>query len=251
MPVLKDKIALVTGGTSGLGREAALGLAQAGAKVVVCGRRAAEGAETVAMIRAAGGEAQFVAADVTVASEVEALVAETVRLYGRLDIAFNNSGIAGRGRLADIEEADFDSVMAVNVKGVWLSMRYEIRQFLAQGGGGAIINTSSIQGHRSLGGSGHYTASKHAVEGLTKTGAVDYASQGIRINAIAPAMLSTPMTKGFMARTEVRDAHFQRYPIGRVAELSELVGAIVFLASDAATYVNGVSLPVDGGYLVT
>lgn len=250
MKTLKQKVAFVTGGTSGVGLVAASALAAAGASVMVCGRREDAGAEAVCLIQSQGGEAAFVQADVTVASEVRAAIEATVTRFGRLDVAFNNSGtVAPSGRLADLDEADFDRVMATNAKGVWLCMKYEIQQFLRQSGGGAIINNSSIQGRIALGWSAHYTASKHAVEGLTKVAAVDYGRQGIRANAIAPGMLDTPLTKQLMSNTSARQAHFRQYPIARPAELTEIAAAVVYLASDQAAYLNGVSLPIDGGYL--
>ncbi|MHC4046848.1 glucose 1-dehydrogenase [Bradyrhizobium sp. 23AC] len=247
---LTKKVAFVTGGTSGVGLAAASALAAAGASVMVCGRRLEAGAEAIRQIQSQGGEAAFVQADVTVASEVHAAIEATTSRFGRLDLAFNNSGIAAPGgRLADLDESDFDRVMTTNAKGVWLCMKYEIQQFIRQASGGCIINNSSVQGRIALGLSAHYTASKHAVEGLTKAAAVDYGRRGIRVNAIAPGMLDTPLTERLMSDATAREAHFRQYPIARPAKLSEIAAAVVFLASDQAVYINGVSLPIDGGYL--
>lgn len=250
MKTLMDKVAFVTGATSGVGLAVAGALAAAGASIVLCGRRQEAGAAAVGLIHSQGGKAVFVQADVTVASEVRAAIEATVARFGRLDIAFNNAGIAAPGgKLADLDEGDFDKVMATNAKGVWLCMKYEIQQFLRQSSGGVIINNSSIQGRIALGSSGHYTASKHAVEGLTKAAAVDYGRQKIRVNAIAPGMLDTPLTERLMSNAAARQAHFRQYPIARPAELSEIAAAVVYLASDQAAYLNGASLPIDGGYL--
>ena len=247
---LSGKVALVTGGTSGIGREGAIALAQAGASVAICGRRPDEGQAVVDQIVASGGRAIFLATDVHRAADIEQAVAATVEAFGRLDIAFNNAGVAERGLLADLTEQQYDRVFDTNVKGLWLSMKYEIRQFLRQGGGGAIINTSSVQGHIAFGNSAHYTASKHAVEGYTKAGAVDYAPNGIRINAIAPGIFHTPMmAPALAARPEYYEEQRRRYPMARFGETSDLAGAIVFLASDSSRYITGISLPVDGGFL--
>ena len=247
---LSGKVALVTGGTSGIGREAAAALAEAGASVAICGRRPDEGQAVVDQIVSSGGRAIFLATDVHKAADVERAVAATVEAFGKLDIAFNNAGVAERGLLADLTEQQYDRVFDTNVKGLWLSMKYEIQQFMRQGGGGSIINTSSVQGHIAFGNSAHYTASKHAVEGYTKAGAVDYAPNGIRINAIAPGIFHTPMmAPALAARPEYYEEQRRRYPIGRFGETSDLAGAIVFLASDSSRYITGISLPVDGGFL--
>jgi NAD(P)-dependent dehydrogenase (short-subunit alcohol dehydrogenase family) len=249
--ILQGKVALVTGGTGGIGRASAIALAQAGARVAVCGRREGEGAETVKLIADAGGEGYFVRADVASADDVKSLVAEVVGRFGTLDIAFNNAGVeGGLGLLADLQEEDFDRVFAINVRGLWLCMKYQIQQFLAQGTGGVIINNSSVQGHITWGFSGHYTASKHAVEGYTKCAAIDYAKKGIRVNAIAPAVVKTDLMTQTFAEDDPAARHLLKlHPLGRFADMDEIAGAVVFLASDAASYINGVSLPVDGGLL--
>jgi NAD(P)-dependent dehydrogenase (short-subunit alcohol dehydrogenase family) len=248
---LQGRVALVTGGTGGIGRAAAVAMAREGAKVAICGRRQAEGEETVALVREAGGEGLFVRTDVADGSAVAALVAAVVERFGRLDIAFNNAGVeGGLGLLHDLSEDDFDRVFSINVRGLWLCMKHEIRHFLTQESGGVIINNSSVQGHISWGSASHYTASKHAVEGYTKSAAIDYARQRIRVNAIAPAIVRTDLVANSLAGNEAAARHLLRqHPLGRFADSEEVAAAVVFLASDAASYINGVSLPVDGGML--
>jgi NAD(P)-dependent dehydrogenase (short-subunit alcohol dehydrogenase family) len=249
---LDGKVAIVTGGTGGIGQGVAQAYGAAGAKVVVSGRNEAEGAAVVARIEAQGGTAHFHRTDVSRESEVEALIRDTVMRYGHLDIAFNGAGVASLGPLADLDEADFDRVFAINVKGLWLCMKHEIRQFLAQGDGGVIVNAGSVQGHIAFGGSSHYTATKHAVSAYTRSGAKEYAKHGIRINQIAPGLVNTPLIKPlFDANPALREERLKGYPIGRFAEVEDVVGSALFLASDLSSYVNGISLPVDGGYLVS
>lgn len=250
--VLQNKVALVTGGTGGIGRVTATAMAAAGARVVVCGRRVDEGEETIRLIREAGGEAHFVRTDVASEDDVRQLVQEAVAVFGRLDIAFNNAGVeGGLGLAADLATEDFDRVFAINVRGLWLCMKYEIQQFLQQGTGGVIVNNSSVQGHITWGYSAHYTASKHAVEGYTKCAAIDYAKSGIRINAVAPAIVNTDLADdAFEGNEKAATAMLRRHPMGRFAEAGEVAAAVIFLASDAASYLNGVSLPIDGGMLV-
>jgi NAD(P)-dependent dehydrogenase (short-subunit alcohol dehydrogenase family) len=249
MTLLDGKSAIVTGGSSGIGRAVSIGLAKAGARVVLCGRREAEGEETVRMIAEEGGAASFVKADVSKAADVEALVARTVDLHGRLDIAFNNAGVFyGAGFLADLTEEDFDRSVDVNVRSTFLCLKYQIQQMLKQEGGGSIINNASAQSHLALGYSAHYTAAKHAILGYTRAAAVDYAKQNIRVNAISPGIVLTPMMAGFDPAAPENAQLMARMPAGRVATPEEIVGAVVFLASDMATYVHGASLSVDGGW---
>src|SRR5579863_5773190 len=191
---LEGKIGLVTGGTSGIGRETAILFAKAGAKVVVAGRHAKEGEETIELIRSAGGEGLFVKTDVSKAAEVETLVQVAVESFGRLDVAFNNAGIEGVwSSIVRQSEEDWDRTIAINLKGVWLCLKYEIRQMLMQGGGGAIVNMSSITGLVGSVGVAAYSASKHGVMGLTQTAALENAKRGIRINAVCPGFTETPM----------------------------------------------------------
>ena len=251
--VLAGKVALVTGGTSGIGRAAAVALARSGAKVVVCGRRQEEGDQTVVLVEGAGSEGLFVRTDVSKSEDVKALVEATVARFGKLDIAFNNAGVeGGLAPLAKLSEDDYDRVFNINVRGVWLSMKYEIEQFLKQGTGGVIINNSSVQGHITWGFSGHYTASKHAVEGYTKTAAVDYGKKGIRVVAVAPAIVKTDMMSEAFSEDDPASKHLLGlHPLGRFAEAEEVANVVVFLASDQASYLNGISVPVDGGMLNT
>lgn len=246
----QNKVVLITGATSGIGKVSALAFAKAGAKVVVSGRRESEGQGVVSEIKAAGGEATFVKADVAVEADVEALVAKTVATYGRIDVAFNNAGVEHGGAVVDAKEADFRHVFDINVWGVITSMKHEIPVMLKQGGG-VIINTSSAVGHVAMAGASIYVASKHAVEGLTKAAALEYAKQGIRINAVAPAAIETDMMNRFTgggseeALTYMRSLH----PVGRLGRSEEIANPVLFLASDAASFITGTSLKVDGGFL--
>ena len=244
---LQDKVALITGGTTGIGRATAVAFARAGAKVVVSGRRQKEGEETVRLLKEAGGTGTFVAADVAKAADVKNLVASTVALYGRLDVAFNNAGVESEIVMTpDQDEDDYDRVMNVNVKGVWLSMKHEIPAMLKTGGG-AIVNTSSVAGLIGMAGVGPYVASKHAVIGLTKCAALEYGKQGIRVNAVAPGAIETPMIERF-TESVPRDMLTSMHPIGRIGRPEEIADTIVWLASSQASFVTGQTIPVDGGF---
>lgn len=246
----QDKVVLITGGTSGIGEAAAVLFAGHGAKVVVAGRREQLGAAVVQRIKSAGGEATFVKTDVTSEEEVKGLVDQTVEKYGRIDVAFNNAGVEAAGMVTDFSVDDYRKVFDINVLGVFLSMKYEIQQMLRQGGG-VIVNTSSILGHVAVPGASIYNASKHAVEGMTKTAALEYAQQGIRINAVAPGATATDMIDRFAGKegAESREALAAQHPMNRLATSEEIAAAVAYLASDGASFTNGVSLPVDGGYL--
>src|SRR5271155_2372446 len=247
---LEGKVALVTGGTSGIGRDTAVLFAKAGAKVVVAGRREAEGKETVELVRAAGGDGLFVQADVSKASDVETLVKKTVEKFGRLDVAFNNAGI--EGVLAPIirqSEEDWDRTININLKGVWLCLKYEIRQMLKQGGGGTIVNMASILGLVGSVGAAAYSASKHGVIGLTKTAALENAKSGIRINAVCPGFTETPMADRTLRVPEVHQYVLSCHPIGRLGRPREIADAVVWMCSDRASFMTGQSLVLDGGFL--
>jgi len=246
---LADKVALITGGTGGIGRATAVAFARAGARVVVTGRRAEEGAKTVELIEAAGGQGLFVPSDITRAADVEAAVQRAVAAFGRLDIAFNNAGVdAQLLALAEDTEENFEHVFNTNVRGVWLSLKYEMQQMLRQGGGGSIINNSSIYGARGTFLSANYVASKHAVEGYTKSAALEGAPHGIRVNAVAPGYTRTDMIMHHMS-PEAEQFMIGGQPLGRLADPEETARAVLFLASDAASFITGASLPVDGGFL--
>jgi NAD(P)-dependent dehydrogenase (short-subunit alcohol dehydrogenase family) len=249
MKEFDGKVALVTGGGSGIGRAAALAFAREGAKVVIADRNAQRGEEIVSTIRDAGGIASFRRTDVLVAAEIEALVDYTTKTYGRLDLAFNNAGIEGDVKpLIDQTEANFDAVMDINVKGVWLSMKYEIPRMLEQGGG-AIVNSSSVAGGVGFPGIGIYAASKHAVIGLTKTAALEYSAQGIRINAVNPAAIDTEMIDRLAEGMNMKKDDLTTFhPIGRLGRVEEVAQAVLWLCSDGASFVTGHALIVDGGF---
>jgi NAD(P)-dependent dehydrogenase (short-subunit alcohol dehydrogenase family) len=244
------KVAIVTGGTSGIGRAAAIAYAQQGAKVVVAGRRVEAGQETVQLIKAAGGEAFFTPTDVTQEADVKAMVTKTVEVFGRVDIAFNNAGTHGETpSLIEQPDTEYDRMMNVNVKGVWLCMKYEIAQMLQQGGG-AIVNTSSILGVVAMSGVPLYTASKYAVEGLTKAAALQYAKSGIRINAVGPGAIATDMfEKATGGQDEAKVYMAGLHPMGRIGQPSEVANAVLWLSSEQASFVTGETLMVDGGFV--
>ncbi|MHC0067009.1 SDR family oxidoreductase [Nostoc sp. UIC 10890] len=248
--ILQDKVALVTGGTSGIGRETAIAYAKHQAKVVVVGRRMDEGEETVRLIKEAGGEAIFVQADVTKEADVQAMLDKAVSVFGRLDIAFNNAGTVGENpSLIEQTEAEYDRIMNVNVKGVWLSMKYEIAQMLKQGSG-SIVNTASANGVVALPSVPLYTASKHAVVGLTKAAALQYAKAGIRINVVAPAAIETDMFEAATGGQDEAKAYMAGlHPIGRVGTPLEVANAVLFLSSEMASFITGETLMVDGGFV--
>jgi NAD(P)-dependent dehydrogenase (short-subunit alcohol dehydrogenase family) len=250
MKEFEGKVALVTGGGSGIGRATAIAFAREGAKIVIGNRNVQRGEETVSMVRDVGGTASFRRTDVTVAADVEALVDHAIATYGRLDVAFNNAGIEGdvQPTLVEQTEANFDAVMGVNVKGVWLSMKYEIPRMLEQGGG-AIVNCSSVAGVIGFPGIGIYVASKHAVIGLTKTAALEYSAQGIRINAVNPAVIDTEMVDRLAAGMDMKKDDLTTFhPIGRLGRVEEVAEAVLWLCSGKASFVTGHSLIVDGGF---
>jgi NAD(P)-dependent dehydrogenase (short-subunit alcohol dehydrogenase family) len=249
MKEFDGKVALVTGGGSGIGRATALAFAREGAKVVIADRNVQRGEEIISMIRDAGGTASFRRTDVSVAAEIEALVDYTMTTYGRLDLAFNNAGIEGDVKpLADQTESNFDAVMDINVKGVWLSTKYEIPRMLEQGGG-AIVNSSSVAGVVGFPGIGIYAASKHAVIGLTKTAALEYSAQGIRINAVSPGAIDTEMIDRLADGMNVKKNDLTTFhPIGRIGRVEEVAEAVLWLCSDRASFVTGHSLIIDGGF---
>ena len=244
---VEGKVALVTGGASGIGRATALTFAREGAKLVVADMNADGGQQTVHLITEKGGEAIFVRTDVAQAVEVQALISTAVETYGRLDCAHNNAGIAGGGRALTAEYAEdtWHQVIAVNLTGVWLCMRYEIPQMLSQGSG-AIVNTASVAGLIGARGLAAYVASKHGVVGLTKTAALEYAQQGIRVNCVCPGVIHTPMTESALSDPALQ-AQITARPMGRVGTPEEVAEAVVWLCSEAASFVTGHTMTVDGG----
>ncbi|MDQ1924395.1 SDR family oxidoreductase [Massilia pseudoviolaceinigra] len=244
----EGKVVLVTGAAGGIGRAAAVAFGRAGACVVVADTSVDGGHATAAMIVENGGKALFVQCNVTRAAEVEALIDKTVAYYGRLDCAFNNAGIEEEHLpLADADEALFDRIMNVNVKGTWLCMKYEIRQMLKQGSG-SIVNTASVAGLVGAPTQPIYAASKHAVVGMTKTAAAEYAREGIRINSVCPGVVNTPMMGRALEREPLREKKLRNvHPMGRFAEPVEIANAAMWLCSDQSSFVTGHQLAVDGG----
>ena len=246
---LNDRVALVTGGGSGIGRAAAITFARQGAHLVVSDLNLAGAEETAHAVEAAGRQAIAVKTDVTDPADVEALLAATLDRYGRLDCAFNSAGVGGSGRrVTELSWERWQHTIGVNLNGVFLCMQQELHQMLAQGSG-AICNVASIYGLAGGGVSGDrqaaYNASKHGVVGLTKSAALDYAADGIRVNAVCPGHVQTPMTRAYFDRPEL----MRMYPAGRMGQPQEIAEVAVWLCSDAASFITGVALPVDGGYL--
>ena len=244
------KVALVTGGASGLGRVSAIALAKEGAQIAVSDIAVSEGEATVQMITQAGGRAVFVKADVTKSNEVEAMVQETVKVFGRLDFALNNAGIDGvRARTADYPEEVWRQVIDLDLTGVFLCMKSELPIMVKQGSG-VIVNMSSVAGVTGFPGHAAYTASKHGVIGLTKTAAIDYAKAGIRVNAICPAYTHTPMlTRMLKQHPDLEAKLISRVPLRRLGSAEEIAQAVIYLFSVAAAFITGHSLVMDGGIL--
>jgi len=246
MTEFENRIALVTGAASGIGRSCALTLARGGAAVILVDQSEAAGQEAAAEARALGARAAFIAADVSNSDDVAAVEALARRDFGGLDLAVNAAGVPGRmSSTMDIDEADMDRTYAVNVRGLWLCMRLELRMMIERGGG-SIVNISSGGGLQAAPGLPGYSASKHAVIGLTKTAAIEYARQNIRVNAVCPGAVRTPMMEIAIQDPE-RAARIMRGPMGRLAEPQEIADAVAWLCSERASFVTGVPLPVDGG----
>ena len=247
MGSLVGRVALVTGGGSGIGRATALAFGRKGVKVVVSDVNPEGGEETVSKISSAGGESIFSHADVPKSTDVEALINEAVEHHGRLDAAFNNAGVVlGRRRTHEISEEDWDRLMSINLKGVFLCMKYELHQMLKQGGG-VIVNTSSASGLVGIHNAAAYSSSKHGVMGLTRTAALDYAKDGIRINAVCPDYIRTALIEGILSDPELVSQAISREPIGRIGKPEEVADAVVWLCSDDASYVTGTGMSIDGG----
>ncbi len=247
----ENKVVLITGGTSGIGRATAIAFAKEGAKVVVSGRRKAEGIETVTYVEKVGGQGLFVQSDVSDEAQVKSLVDTVVKEFGRLDIAFNNAGI--EGNLAPIAEQtaeNYQKVFDINVKGVFLSMKHEIPAMLKTGGG-SIVNTSSIAGSLGFPAAAIYVASKHAVIGLSKTAALEVAKQGIRVNTVSPAAIQTDMLDRFIGDEQAeqkKQGFAAMHPVGRLGHVDEIASAVLYLSSPGASFITGTDLLVDGGF---
>jgi NAD(P)-dependent dehydrogenase (short-subunit alcohol dehydrogenase family) len=246
-----DKVVLITGGTSGIGKVTAIAFAEAGAKVVIAGRREKEGAEVVAEIEKTGGTAAFIRTDVAKEGDVVKAINFTLSTHGRLDVAFNNAGVEIVGPLEQVTEEQYRRTFDINVWGVLNAMKYEVGAMLEHGGG-AIVNTSSIAGRIGLAQASIYVATKHAVEGLTKAVAVEFAKQGIRVNAVAPGTIDTEMVDRMDDKEgNVRKWLMSLHPVGRFGTSDEIAAAVLYLASDAAKFTTGTILAVDGGWSAT
>ena len=251
MTMMEGKVALVTGAGAGIGRSTAILFAQKGARVTVSDIVSEGGEETVRLIREAGGEAIFVQTDASKSADIQSMVQTTVKQFGRLDFAANNAGVNGPiTSLIDCTEEDWDKVMGINLKGVWLCMKYEIPEML-KSGGGAIVNTASMAGLVGFPYQTSYVSSKHGVIGLTRTAALDFGKQGIRVNAVCPGVIHTTMVQSLIDNIpEVIDTLNNQAPVGRIGQPEEIAEGIVWLCSDEASFITGHALAVDGGYVI-
>ena len=246
----EDKVVLVTGAATGIGRASAIAFAREGARLAIADVDDAQAQQTERLATAEGAQVLRLRVDVADTAQVERMVARTVERFGRLDCAFNNAGIAGMiAPVADSTEENWDRVIGINLKGVWACMKFELRQMLAQGGG-AIVNTASVLGSVGSVASPAYVASKHGVMGLTRSAALAYSAAGIRVNAVCPGYIDTPlMDKALAGREEMRPLIIAQHPIGRMGTPEEVAAAVLWLASDAASFVTGHGLAADGGFL--
>jgi NAD(P)-dependent dehydrogenase (short-subunit alcohol dehydrogenase family) len=247
--LFKDKVILVTGSTYGIGKSTAIAFAERGAKVVLSDWK--EDVDTARLIKEKGGDCLFIQCDVSDEEQVKKLVSGTIAHYGRLDYAFNNAGIEGEGgSTVDCSTENWDNTISINLKGVWYCMKYQIPEML-KSGGGSIVNNASIAGLVGFAGLPAYVASKHGVVGLTKSAALDYAKQGIRINAVCPGVIHTPMIDRFTGEDPaVLEQMVAAKPMGRVGQPEEIADTVVFLCSDASSFITGQALAVDGGWTV-
>ncbi|WP_281298527.1 SDR family oxidoreductase [Flavobacterium limnophilum] len=244
----KDKVALITGGSSGIGRATAIAFARKGTKVVIADW--IENEETMDLIENLGGEAVFVQCDVSKSADVKALIEKTIATFGRLDYAFNNAGIEGTSApVQDCSEENWDKTIDVNLKGIWLCMKYQIPVMLEKGKG-SIVNCSSVAGLVGFQGLPAYVASKHGVIGLTKTAALECAKLGIRVNAVCPGVIQTPMIDRLTGKKKEAEAQFTSLePVGRFGQPEEIACSVMWLCSDEASFVTGIAMPVDGGFV--
>lgn len=243
---LTGKVAIVTGGASGIGRATAVLFAREGAKVVIADYNPTGGQETLAMIKEEGGEATFIETDVSKPEDVERMVEETIKIYGRLDILFNNAGVAETAKVTEASLKHWERVLAINLWGVFLGCKYAIPKMI-ESGGGSIINTASIAAEVGFNETAAYVASKHGVVGLTKTIALDYAADGIRANTVCPGVIRTPMVMEGLDEA-AREYVVSFHPLGRMGEPEEVAEAVLFLASERSSFITGTCLFVDGGY---
>lgn len=248
--IFEDKVVIVTGGSFGIGRETAIAFATRGAKVVVADWLEDKEQTTVKQIKAAGGQAIFLTCDVSKSNDVSAMVDKTIATYGRLDFAFNNAGIEGAmANTQECTEENWDKTININLKGIWLCMKYEI-PYMVQQGKGAIVNCASVAGLIGFPGLPAYVVSKHGVVGLTKTAALENAKQNIRINAVCPGIIHTEMIDRITGLDkEVEKQYISMEPVGRMGKPEEVAEAVIWLCSDAASFVTGHSMPVDGGWI--
>jgi NAD(P)-dependent dehydrogenase (short-subunit alcohol dehydrogenase family) len=248
--ILKDKAILITGGSTGIGRATALRCAEEGAALTIADVNVEEGRAIADEINAGGGRACFIESDVTQTDQVKRMIATTVEAYGRLDGAFNNAGIEGAiASIARMSEAEFDRTINIDLKAVWLCVKYQVEQFLKQESPGSIVNTASVAGLVGTRGGSAYGTAKHGVVGLSKCVALEYARKSIRVNAVCPGVIQTPMVDRMVADTGItKQSLLDQQPIGRFGEPREIGEAVVWLLSDLASFVTGVAMPVDGGF---
>jgi len=248
--IFHGKVALVTGGSFGIGRATAVAFAKRGANVIIADWMEDKENETIRLVKNAGGDAMFVRCDVSSNTEVRNMIEKTIARFGRLDYAFNNAGIEGVMAIThECSEENWDKTLGINLKGIWLCMKNEIPYMLKQGGG-AIVNCASVAGLIGFTGLPAYVVSKHGVVGLTKTAALEYAKQGIRINAVCPGVIKTPMIDRVTGKDkEVEKQYTEMEPVGRMGNPEEVAEAAVWLCSDAASFVTGIAMPVDGGWI--
>jgi len=248
--ILKDKVILVTGGSTGIGKASALRCAQEGASLVIADVNVKEGQAVADEINSADGSAQFIETDVTQTAQVQSMITNTIETFGRLDGAFNNAGIEGAiVSISKMTEQEFDRTLNVDLKSVWLCIKYETQQFLKQQNGGSIVNTASVAGLVGTRGGSAYGTAKHGVVGLSKCVALEYARKAIRVNAVCPGVVQTPMVDRMVSATGITtQSLIDQQPIGRFGEPQEIGEAVVWLLSDLSSFVTGIAMPVDGGY---
>lgn len=246
----KDKVIFITGASTGIGRETAIEFGQAGAQVVLADVNFDKGSGAAHLINDSGGKAHFIKCDVSDPGDVQVAIDQTVSLFGKIDFAFNNAGIEGvSSKTAECTEKNWDHVLSINLKGIWLCMKYQIAQMEKQGHG-VIVNCSSVAGLVGFSGSAAYVASKHGVIGLTKTAALDYAKQNIRVNAVCPGIIETDMIERFVHGDEqIKKALSDSEPVGRMGKPSEVAQTVLWLCSDSASFITGHAVAVDGGWV--